>query len=79
MPRLPSTLVAVLVLFALASPAQAQNLCTVPALATPPTIDGALGDDEWAGAAVISCFVASRLTFRRIFNKEHQLVITGGG
>jgi ABC-type iron transport system FetAB permease component len=34
---------------------------------------------QLAGAAVISCFVASRLTFRLIFNKDHQLVLAQGG
>jgi len=34
---------------------------------------------QLAGAAVISCFVASRLTFRRVFNKDHQLVLPQGG
>ena len=34
---------------------------------------------QLAGAAVISCFVASRLTFRLVFNKDHQLVQPQGG
>jgi putative ABC transport system permease protein len=32
---------------------------------------------QLAAAAVVSCFVVARLTFRRVFNKDHQLVIGG--
>ncbi|MHC4471869.1 MAG: ABC transporter permease [Planctomycetota bacterium] len=34
---------------------------------------------QLAAAAVVSCFVVSRLTFRRVFSKDHQLVLPQGG